>query len=79
MLNDIRKAKNKTDSEEDILQDTGLVSFNVMKRKINCLKVRIFLYKGNKKDTGTNCNVKALTGVYVCLGKVGEGALYKTL
>lgn len=73
MLNDIRKAKNKTDSDEDILQDTGLVSFSVMKEKINCLKLRIFLYKGNKKDTATNCNVKALTGVYVCLGKVGEG------
>lgn len=75
MLSDIRKAKNKTDSEEDILQDTGLVSFNVMKGKINCLKVRIFLYKGNKKDTATNCNVKALTGAYVCSRKVGKGEL----
>lgn len=51
MLNDIRKAKNKTDSDEDILQDTGLVSFSVMKEKINALKLRIFLYKGNKKKT----------------------------
>lgn len=75
MLNDIRKAKNKTDSDEDILQDTVLVSFSVMKEKINCLKLRIFLYKGNRKDRATNCNVKDLTGVCVCLGKAGEGEL----
>lgn len=65
-----KQKKNKTDSDEDILQDTGLVSFSVMKEKINCLKLKFFLYKGNKKDTATNCNVKSLNW---CVCVFGEG------
>lgn len=65
------KQTTKQIQRETFHKTTGLVSLESQchEREKNSLKA-IFLYKLNKRDTASNCNVRALTDVHaVCLGK----------